>query len=234
MATQLACPACGTPMRAIVWGYGTIPDVADAGDAVIGGCVVDVDASGRVAAMQCPVCDTRADAQGVALERPDAPAATDHPFAVAFSDPLPSNEEGDMTERAPRGQRTTRTDAPPFVDEDFGGIASGSDWRDHVAPYASRDDALPHGSAPAPEHVTPYASREDALPERAGAARDRVDPYASRADALPDAGAPWRERLDPFAPDTDASPGMAEPAGGDAPGVDEPDADASPPGERID
>ena len=59
MTTQVACPVCGTLMREIVWGYGTIADVADAGDVVIGGCVIDVDGVGSVAALQCPECGTR-------------------------------------------------------------------------------------------------------------------------------------------------------------------------------
>lgn len=221
MATQVACPACGATMREIVWGYGTLADVADAGDAVIGGCVVDVDPAGRVAALQCPACGTRADADGVALERPAPPATTAHLFGVAFSDPQPS--EGVVSMDGARQRGTGEAHASPFADEDFGGIASGSDWRDHVEPYASRDDEVPARSAPAPERIEPYASREDALPERPTAAPGRLDPYASREDALPEGGGAWRDRIAPYAPDDDASPGMAEPAG-----------EESPPGERID
>ncbi|GEK80049.1 hypothetical protein ABA31_14000 [Agrococcus baldri] len=217
-------------MREIVWGYGTIADVADAGDVVIGGCVVDVDTVGRVAALQCPACGTRADETGVALEPPDPPATTEHPFAVAFSNPLPSRGVVTMTdETRPGDERERAADASPYVDEDFGGIASGGDWRDHVEPYASREDRLPQPSAPHPERVEPYASREDELPQRAAAASDRVEPYASREDELPPAsaaspehvdpyasredqvperGGDWRDRIDPY----DASPGPAEPA----------------------
>ena len=262
MTTQVACPVCGTLMREIVWGYGTIADVADAGDVVIGGCVIDVDGVGRVAALQCPECGTRADEHGVALERPRPPDTVEHPFAVAFSSPPGPNEEVTMTdqqrseqqhrtggehgtdERRPTGEHSATgghgatggpgehvthgehgADASPYVDVDFGGIASGGDWRDHVEPYASREDELPQPSPSAPDRIDPYASREDALPERSAPARDhvdpyasredrlppaspsapdRVDPYASREDPVPEAGGPgWRDRVEPFAPDAE-------------------------------
>lgn len=207
MATQQACPTCGTLMREIVWGYGTIADVADAGDVVIGGCVIDVDDIGRVAALQCPACGTRADEHGVALEKPE-PATTEHPFAVAFSNPPPVREVT-MTEHSgaqDRADRARGADSSPFVDEDFGGIASGGDWRDHVEPYASREDPLPQASPPSPEQVEPYASREDRLPERPAAARERVEPYASREDALPEPGAASPEHVDPYASREDPVP----------------------------
>lgn len=228
MANQVACPTCGTPMREIVWGYGTIADVADAGDVVIGGCVVDVDTAGRVAALQCPACGTRADATGIALERPEPAPAGPHPFAVAFSNPLPTEGVVTMAQQTGSGehdaavtddQGVTRdagaapgtgaehsTDASGYVDDDFGGVASGGDWRDHVEPYASREDALPERSAPAPDHVEPYASREDALPERSASAPERVEPYASREDVLPEAGAASPDRVDPYASREDALP----------------------------
>ncbi len=209
-------------MREIVWGYGTIADVADAGDAVIGGCVVDVDPAGRVAALQCPACGTRTDAEGVALERPAPPASTRHPFGVAFSDP-PSEGAITMDRARAHEPRDAGGAHSPFADGDFGGVASGSDWRDHVEPYASRDDEVPARSAPAPERIEPYASRDDEMPGRAPAAPGRHDPYASREDPLPEAAAAWRDRIAPYAPDDDASPGMAEPAG-----------EESPPGERVD
>lgn len=257
MTTQVACPACGTPMREIVWGYGTIADVADAGDVVIGGCVIDVDASGRVAALQCPVCGTRADSHGVALVQPAPPATTEHPFAVAFSNPQPVRQEVTMTEHANTGDgpgaaehgAAGGSDASRYVDEDFGGIASGGDWKDHVEPYASREDALPQRSSPAPDHVEPYASREDQLPERSepsadrvepyasredavppasAESPDRVDPYASREDSLPEGGGAWRDRIDPFAAGAapESVPGEAVPDGS---GADEP-----VPGEAVD
>ncbi|MCH1881703.1 hypothetical protein [Agrococcus sp. ARC_14] len=208
MANEVACPTCGTPMREIVWGYGTIADVADAGDVVIGGCVIDVDTLGRVAALQCPACGTRADAQGVALERPDVPATTEHPFAVSFSNPLPSEGVVTMTDEAQplSGQGTDGADASPFVEEDFGGIASGGDWRDHVEPYASREDQLPEPSAPSREHVEPYASREDPVPERSAPSPERVEPYASREDPLPGASASAPDRVDPYASREDPLP----------------------------
>jgi predicted RNA-binding Zn-ribbon protein involved in translation (DUF1610 family) len=218
MATQVACPQCGTPMREIVWGYGTIADVADAGDVVIGGCVIDVDAAGRAAALQCPECGTRADARGVALERPQPAPTTEHPFAVAFSSPPGSNEEVTMSEQAPKGDEQRppggghAADASPYVDEDFGGVASGGDWRDHVEPYASREDALPTASAPTPERVEPYASREDALPERSAPSAERVEPYASREDALPPSSAPAPDHVDPYASREDALPEPGDPA----------------------
>lgn len=228
MTTQLACPTCGSAMREIVWGYGTIADVADAGDVVIGGCVIDVDAAGRAAVLQCPVCGTRADEHGVALVKPPPPATTEHPFAVAFSSVKPARQEVTMTEHesaAGNPGAADGADGSPFVDEDFGGIASGGDWREHVAPYASREDELPQASASAParvdpyasredqlperhaaapDHVDPYASREDALPPKSSSAPDHVDPYASREDLLPEQGGAWRDRIDPFAADSGA------------------------------
>ncbi|WP_072314660.1 hypothetical protein [Agrococcus sp. Marseille-P2731] len=201
MATQLECPNCGSTMREIVWGYGTIADVADAGDVVIGGCVIDVDPDGRVAALQCPACGTRADADGAALERPE-PTATEHPFAVAFSNPQPAKQEAPMSdhERNDGGAAVRAAmDASPFVDEDFGGVASGADWRDHVEPYASREDALPEHGHPTPDHVEPYASREDALPAGSTPTPERVGPYASRDDRLPERSGGWRDRIDPYA-----------------------------------
>lgn len=236
-------------MREIVWGYGTIADVEDAGDVVIGGCVIDVDGDGRVAALQCPVCGTRADAQGAALEAPQAPATTEHPFAVSFSSPPRARWEVTMTdanEMPPEAQASHASpdgaDASPFVDEDFGGAAAGDRWRDRVEPYSSRDAALPPPSAPAPDHVEPYASREDPLPARGRVApnhvepyasrehdlppasalsRDHVDPYASRDDRLPQATGAWRERVEPFgaAGPAAAAASLAEPPGASAPGA---------------
>ncbi|WP_413317739.1 hypothetical protein AA0Z99_12205 [Agrococcus sp. 1P02AA] len=211
MATQLECPTCGSTMREIVWGYGTIADVTDAGDVVIGGCVIDVDPDGRVAALQCPACGTRADADGVALERPE-PTATEHPFAVAFSNPQPTGQEagvrvpdGGDHERSAHGRSDggaavrAAMDASPFVDDDFGGIASGGDWRDHVEPYASREDPLPEHGVPTAERVEPYASREDAVPTGSASIPERVGPYASREDRLPERSEGWRDRIDPYA-----------------------------------
>jgi predicted RNA-binding Zn-ribbon protein involved in translation (DUF1610 family) len=252
MAKQLACPTCGTALREIVWGYGTLADVTEAGDVVIGGCVVDVDSDGRVAALQCPACGTRTDKTGVALERPEPPATTEHPFAVAFSNPQPSRGVVMMTDEAqPGGGRSDEgADASPFVDEDFGGIASGGDWRDHVEPYASREDALPQGGAPTPDHVEPYASREDALPQRSASAPEqvepyasredqlpaasssapeRVEPYASREDPLPERGNAWRDSIDTFA----TAPGVRADAEA-VPGSDEPAEEAAPPGLAVD
>lgn len=230
MATSVACPACGTPMREIVWGYGTIADVADAGDVVIGGCVIDVDAVGRVAALQCPVCGARADQHGVELERPEPPATTVHPFDVAFSSPQPTRREVTMTEHTqPDGSASVpeQADGSIFVDDDFGGVASGGDWRDHVEPYASREDQLPQASPPARERVDPYASREDQPPGAAGSGwRDRLDPFspqqrAAAADAAPGAAVPDDAAPDDAAPDDaapdDAAPGEAVP-GEAAPG----------------
>lgn len=246
MATTLACPECGTPMREIVWGYGTIPDVLEAGDVVIGGCVVDVDDAGRVAALQCPICGTRADAEGVALARPEPAAPAEHPFAVSFSSPPRGRWEVTMSDPAPTqgaaGPQPSGTDAAsPFVDEDFGGAPSApGTWRDRVQPYSSHEDELPPPSAPTPDHVEPYASREDALPVGGAAMPDRVEPYAARAhdlpaasapapdhvepyasreDALPDRSAAWQERIPPFSGGAgdDAAPGEAVP-GGEAPG----------------
>lgn len=207
-------------MREIVWGYGTIADVADAGDVVIGGCVVDVDDGGRVAALQCPICDTRTDAAGVALEAPQPPATTGHPFDVSFSSPprerwevtMPGADRQQGEPEAPDGARGTEgTGGPdstgsPFVDDDFGGAAASGDWRDRVEPYASREDPLPTGSAPAPERVQPYASREDPLPSGGPVAPDHVEPYASRSGDLPPASAPSREHVDPYASREDMLP----------------------------
>ena len=200
-------------MREIVWGYGTIADVEDAGDVVIGGCVIDVDDDGRVAALQCPVCGTRADAQGVALEAPQAPATTEHPFAVSFSSPPRERWEVTMTDQDEVRPDTGSSHAPPdgadaspFVDEDFGGAAAGDGWRDRVEPYSSRDDALPPPSAPTPDHVEPYASREDPLPAGGPVTPDHVEPYASRAHDLPPASAPGRDHVDPYASRQDQLP----------------------------
>lgn len=179
MTTQVSCPTCGTLMREIVWGYGTIADVADAGEVVIGGCVIDVDDVGRVAALQCPACGTRADEHGIALEKP-TPETTEHPFGVAFSSAQHPRQEATMREQAEAGddagqQQDTRTS----VQDDFDGIASGSDWREQIEPYTSRDDEVPQAAAPSPERVEPYSSREDALPERDGEWRERIDPFAA-------------------------------------------------------
>ncbi len=200
-------------MREIVWGYGTIADVEDAGDVVIGGCVIDVDDDGRVAALQCPVCGTRADAQGAALDAPQAPATTEHPFAVSFSSPPGARWEVTMTdsnEARPDAQSSHAppdgTDASPFMDEDFDGAAAGDRWRDRVEPYSSRDSALPPPSVPVPDHVEPYASRDDALPVGGRAAPERVEPYASREHDLPPASAPSRDHVDPYASRDDQLP----------------------------
>ncbi|WP_347755302.1 hypothetical protein [Agrococcus sp. ProA11] len=208
MTTQTACPTCGNLMQQIVWGYGTIADVADAGDVAIGGCVIDVDDVGRVAALQCPACGTRADEHGVALERP-RPATTEHPFGVAFSSSQHPRQEMTMREQSDAdGDVGAAEEADPsrFVDGDFGGIASGGDWRDHVEPYASREDPVPTSSAPSPERVEPYASREDEVPERSASAPDRVEPYASRDDEVPERGGSARDRVDPYASREDPVP----------------------------
>lgn len=208
MTTQMACPTCGTLMQEIVWGYGTIADVADAGDVAIGGCVIDVDDVGRVAALQCPACGTRADEHGIALERP-TPATTEHPFGVAFSSSQHPRQEVTMREQWNADGDVggaEGADASPFVDEDFGGIASGGDWRDHVEPYASREDPVPQSSAPSPERVEPYASRDDQIPERSASVPDRVEPYASREDQLPERGASTRGSVDPYASREDLMP----------------------------
>lgn len=178
MATPMACPACGTPMREIVWGYGTIADVADAGDVVIGGCVVDVDTVGRVAALQCPACGARADQHGVELERPEPPATTVHPFDVAFSSPQPTRREVTMTEhtKPDEPESVPKADGSLYVEDDFGGVASGGDWRDHVEPYASREDQLPGDAA--------------------RGWRDRIDPYASEPGAAPLSEAAPGEHID--------------------------------------
>ncbi|MGM1029125.1 MAG: hypothetical protein ACQEWM_04525 [Actinomycetota bacterium] len=224
MANVPACPNCGSAMREIVWGYGTIADVEDAGDVVIGGCVVDVDGGGRVAALQCPICDTRTDASGVALESPQPPATTAHPFDVSFSSSPRERWEVAMPDpgERPQGEEPLPDGAEgsPFVDEDFGGAAASGAWRDHVEPYASREDVLPPPSAPTPERVQPYASRDDLLPSGGPVMPDRVQPYASRSDDLPPAsgGSPdqvgpyaspdgvvpqatgaWQERIEPYA-----------------------------------
>lgn len=247
-------------MREIVWGYGTIADVADAGDVVIGGCVIDVDDGGRVAALQCPACGTRADEHGVALEK-STPETTEHPFGVAFSNAQHPRQEATMREqRSADGNvgPAAGADAASYADDDFGGIASGGDWREHVEPYASREDEVPQSAAPSPEWVEPYASREDEVPERSAAAQDRVEPYASRKDPVPDRGASaadrvepyasredavperggqWRERIDPFAadPGSQAVPGEAPPD--EAPPTDEAAARAASgaavPGEAV-
>lgn len=256
MTTQVACPACGTLMREIVWGYGTIADVADAGDVVIGGCVIDVDDVGRVAALQCPACGTRADEHGIALEK-STPETTEHPFGVAFSNAQHPRQEATMHEqRSADGSvgGAAGADAASYADDDFGGIASGGDWREHVEPYASREDEVPQSASTSPERVEPYASREDAVPERSAstpdrvepyasrkdpvpergaAAADRVEPYASREDAVPERDGQWRERIDPFAADPGSKgvpgepmPREAAPAGEAAPG-------AAVPGEAV-
>lgn len=213
MATVPACPNCGSVLREIVWGYGTIADVADAGDVVIGGCVIDVDDGGRVAALQCPICDTRTDAAGVALEAPQPPATTGHPFDVSFSSPPRERWETTMPDPAarPQGEQGEQgaphgAEGSPFVDEDFGGAAASGGWRDRVEPYASRDDALPAGSAPSPERVEPYASREDQLPGGRPVRPDHVEPYASRSDDAPPASAPSRDHVDPYASRSDIVP----------------------------
>lgn len=52
-------------------------------------------------------------------------------------------------------------DRPPFDDHDFGGDAEHHATPDHVAPYASREDAVPSTSPAAmPDHVEPYSSRD--------------------------------------------------------------------------
>lgn len=257
MASVPTCPNCGSALREIVWGYGTIADVEDAGDVVIGGCVVDVDEAGRAAAMQCPICGTRTDAAGVALEVPQPPATTVHPFDVSFSSPPRERWEVTMTDPGSSGPGSTgqeATGAPggadgregfPFVDEDFGGAAAGGDgWRDRVEPYASRDDALPPPSAPAPERVEPYASRDDLLPSGGGLMPDRVEPYASRSGAVPTASAPARDHVDPYASRDDVVPQATgawqeriEPyagAPGDDPALATEAAEPAAPGEAID
>jgi len=250
MASVPVCPSCGSALREIVWGYGTIADVEDAGDVVIGGCVIDVDEGGRVAAMQCPACGTRTDAAGIALEAQQPPATTEHPFDVSFSSPPRERWEVTMTDPGPRsGQQQPQGSTEgttPFVDDDFGGEAARDAWRYRVEPYASHDDALPPPSAPTPERVEPYASRDDAVPAGGAATpdrvqpyasrehdlppasapgRDRVDPYASRDDRLPEAGGGWRERVEPFAAGSEAAAGglPADPAGEAAPAEALPD-----------
>jgi hypothetical protein len=230
MAKATACPECGTAMREIVWGYGTIADVADAGDVVIGGCVVDVDEDGRVAASECPACGTRADAGGLRLERAEPAGPVEHPLAVSFSSP--PSEPWEVTEpweatapwevtvpqsdraqqREPQepfgeaGQGFAVSSSVPFVDEDFGGAPPEAGWRERVEPYSSHEDPLPAGSEPVPEHVPPYASREDALPESGARMPDHVSPYASREDPVPTASAPAADRADPYASREDEPP----------------------------
>lgn len=218
MAKAMACPECGTAMREIVWGYGTIADVADAGDVVIGGCVVDVDEDGRVAAFQCPACGTRTDAAGLRLERPEPTGPAEHPLAVSFSSPppepwevtVPQSEGAQQREQqepfGEAGQGFAVPSSAPFVDEDFGGAPPGAGWRERVEPYSSHDDPLPVGSAPAPDRVPPYASREDALPDPGGRMPDHVAPYASREDPVPTASAPAPDRVDPYASREDEPP----------------------------
>lgn len=250
MASVPTCPNCGSALREIVWGYGTIADVEDAGDVVIGGCVVDVDEGGRAAAMQCPICGTRTDEAGVALEAPQPPATTVHPFDVSFSSPPRERWEGAMTDPSssqggPGGSDDQGGQGFPFVDEDFGaGAAGGDGWRDHVEPYASRDDALPPPSAPTPERVQPYASRDDLLPSGGVALPDRVEPYASRSGDVPTPSAPARDHVDPYASRDDALPQATgawqeriEPyagAPGEEPGLATDAAEPSAPGEAID
>lgn len=252
MASVPTCPSCGSALREIVWGYGTIADVEDAGDVVIGGCVIDVDDVGRVAALQCPICGTRTDAAGEALEAPQPPATTEHPFAVSFSSPPREKWEVTMTDPGSgRGEGSPEAQNAPgapegigFVDEDFGGTAAGGAWRERVEPYASRDDALPPPSAPTPERVDPYASREDALPSGGHATPDRVEPYAARSGDLPAASAPSREHVDPYASRDDVLPQATgawqeriEPyagAPGEEPGLPAGAAEPTVPGEALD
>ncbi|SDH64143.1 hypothetical protein [Agrococcus jejuensis] len=50
---------------------------------------------------------------------------------------------------------------PPFDDHDFGGDVEHHETPDHVAPYASREDAVPTTSPVSiPDHVAPYSSRD--------------------------------------------------------------------------
>lgn len=246
MATARACPNCGSALREIVWGYGTIADVADAGDVVIGGCVVDVDGGGRVAALQCPICDTRTDAEGVALEAPQPPATTGHPFDVSFSSPPRERWEVSMPDPGERPEaeppRPDGAEGSPFVDDDFGGPAASGGWRDRVEPYASREDPLPAGSAPSPERVEPYASRDDLLPSGRPVHPDRVEPYASRSDDVPPGSAPSRDHVDPYASPIGVVPQATgawqeriEPyAGGPGEEAVAPAGDASALGEQLD
>jgi hypothetical protein len=247
MAMMLACPSCGTPMREIVWGFGTLADMEEQGDVVVGGCVVDVDEVGRVAFAECPSCGTRADQHGIALERPEPAPAGEHPFAVSFSSPPSDKWEVSMSD-ATRPPGAAEQGEGGFAADDFGAARSAPDtWRDQVDPYSSHDDEVPQPSAPAPDRVEPYASREDALPERGGAAPERVEPYASHDDdvpagsapspervapysshdeAVPDRSGQWRERVEPFA----AGDGAGEAGAGSADAVDRAD---EAPGERV-
>ncbi|WAC67093.1 hypothetical protein OVA14_04905 [Agrococcus sp. SL85] len=172
MASRPGCPSCGTALREIVWGYGTIADVADAGEVVIGGCVVDVDQDGRVAVLQCPACGTRTDDAGVALAQP-APVVgvVEHPFSVGMG--------GAGTAPAAADREVVMTDAqqPGWSGEDFGGAVGEGSWPGRAEPYASREDALPPASAPLPDHVAPYASRDrEAPPAGTSTWHDHIDP----------------------------------------------------------
>ena len=78
-------PAKPGPFHQIVDRFRTMPKVTIGqveGRARGGGCVIDVDAEGRTAALQCSACGTRTDAAGVPLVRSDATAPPrSNPFA---------------------------------------------------------------------------------------------------------------------------------------------------------
>lgn len=210
MASRQGCPSCGSALREIVWGYGTIADVADAGEVVIGGCVVDVDEDGRVAALQCPACGTRTDDAGVALAQP-APVVgvVEHPFSVGAG--------GAGTASAAADREVVMSDASQqqgWSGEDFGGAVGEGSWPGRAEPYASREDALPAASAPMPDHVEPYASRDSAMPAASAPTPDHVVPYASRdREAPPAVTSTWHDRIDPVEPPT---PGRDRAAAPDA------------------
>ncbi|GGN76655.1 hypothetical protein GCM10010968_00250 [Agrococcus terreus] len=241
MASAQACPSCGTAMRPIVWGYGTIADVADAGDVVIGGCVVDVDEVGRVAAFQCPACGTRADDGGFALEQPEpVVAVVEHPFSVGAS-PAPVQQEVSMSDASQQqfsgddfgaavGEGSWPGQATPYSSRDDEIPAASAAAPDHVEPYSSRSGETPPPSAPMPDHVEPYASRSDDIPGAPGASVDRVEPYASREqDDPPRVEGSWQERIAPF--DGGASGDADVPLDAAA---DDPQAGVEAPGEYTD
>lgn len=238
MATPKECPVCGSATKPIVWGYATIPDVEDAGDAIIGGCVVDVDAAGRVAVAQCERCGTRVDASGAALERtaPTSPDPPVNPFQVG-SQGARGRATGAGASGTASGPGGSGASAPAadLAGTDTTQEATMTDpsqtngWRDRIDPYsAPSGDDVPPPSAPHPDHVEPYASREDALPEGGGARPDRVEPYASRSDEeLPPAQREARDRVDPYASRSDDVPERGEDAWKDriAPYDESPSAD---------
>ena len=248
MTTTIACPSCGTAMREIVWGFGTLADVDDVGDVVIGGCVVDVDTQGRVAVAQCPNCGTRAGSDGVALERPQ-PAPVAHPFDVSFSSPPSTKWEVGMPEQSSAERSRAESSAVGAAQpaeamastsasaEPGSGAAASAPrtWRDRVEPYSSHDDSLPDGGVAWRDRVEPYSSRDDSLPDGDAAWPDRLEPYTSRGDDAPPASAPHRDAVDPYTSREDPLPESGngwrervEPFVGGRSGVDGPAAEPAP------